>query len=147
MNNTPTFIHIGEGSNKSSKKGMAVPMNVVLVLLAITLIAFSVLAYGGWHLANSLTKTQVTVLLIVGIFSTPIMVFLGYWFGRTEVRGFLGGVDAALDKIAKTVDIRNKSLPHKTQAPPPSIQRPPHPHDDVPRLSFRNANDHQIIDL
>ncbi|MEA3351176.1 MAG: hypothetical protein U9Q82_11180 [Chloroflexota bacterium] len=149
MSDTPTFIHVGKGIKNSSKKGVAIPIKVVLVLLAIALIVFSTLSYGGWLLANSLTKTTVTVLLMVAIFSTPIMVFIGYWFGRTEVRGFLGGIDTALEKMAQAVDLRDGAkvnLHQKIQAPPPlSIQSPPQ--DNVPRLSFRNANDHQVIDL
>lgn len=38
----------------------------------------------------------------------PVFV-IGFWFGKTEVRGFLGGVDTALDKLATAVDMRDSS--------------------------------------
>jgi len=35
--------------------------------------------------------------------------FLGFWMGKTEVRGFLGGVDASLDKLTATINARDSA--------------------------------------
>ena len=97
-----------------------------------------------------------TVMAILFFFLIPVAFFLGHWFGRTEVRGFLSGVDTAVDRIAKTIDLRDGAkltLHQRIQFPPqPTQPRGYVPQPDLtahsrPQLTFRESSSDQIIDL
>lgn len=50
---------------------------------------------------------------------------LGFFFGKVEVRGFLGGFDRALDGLAQAVDLRDASKERRaaiTPASKPQVQ-------------------------
>lgn len=39
----------------------------------------------------------------------PVMFLLGMQYGKTEARGFLGGIDTALGKLAAAIDLRDNT--------------------------------------
>ncbi|MBC8509709.1 MAG: hypothetical protein H8D34_33095 [Chloroflexi bacterium] len=152
------FINVGEGSNtkRRQKKEVALPLKFTLGILGLVLLLFGGGVYGLWRLAENATHRQITVIAILFFFLIPITFFLGHWFGRTEVRGFLSGMDTAVDRIAKAVDLRDGakvSLHQRIQAPqqPPQsrIYPPPVelPTQSLPQLTFRESSSDQIIDL
>ncbi len=146
--------------NKSSKyrkkKAVALPLKFALSVMGLVLLLFGGAVYGLWRLAENATHTQITVMAILFFFLIPIAFFLGHWFGRTEVRGFLSGMDTAVDRIAKAVDLRDGakvSLHQRFQAPQQPLQSriytPPVelPAQSMPQLTFRESAQDQIIDL
>ena len=146
--------------NKSSKyrkkKAVALPLKFALSVMGLVLLLFGGAVYGLWRLAENATHTQITVMAILFFFLIPLAFFLGHWFGRTEVRGFLSGVDTAVDRIAKTVDLRDgaKITLHQRLQPPPQPAQPSSyapslelPTQNLPQLTFRESAQDQIIDL
>jgi len=132
---------------------MDLRLKYALGILILFLLLFSGAVYGLWQLAENATHTQVTVIAILFFFLIPIAFFLGHWFGRTEVRGFLSGIDTAVDRIAKTIDLRDGAkvtLHQRIQSPPQPrsyIPRLDPPTQGIPKLSFRESAQDQIIDL
>jgi len=131
-------------------------LKYALGILVLFLMLFGGSVYGLWRLAENATHTQVTVIAILFFFLIPLAFFLGHWFGRTEVRGFLSGIDTAVDRIAKTIDLRDNtkiSLHQRIQSPSQTTQpRSYIPQLDLstpslPQLTFRESAEDQIIDL
>ncbi len=138
-----------------SNKPIAISWKGVLAGLIVSLLLFLATGYTMWRLAMSATHTQVSVAAVLAILLLPITFLTGHWFGRTEVRGFLSGVDTAVDRIAKAVDLRDgaKVTVHQKIAAPQAPTYPafgdlPLPTDPpLPRLTFSEAREDQIIDL
>jgi len=140
-----------------SNKPIAISWKAVLAVLIVALVLVLTTGYFLWRLAMSATHTQVSVVAVLAILLLPVAFFTGHWFGRTEVRGFLSGVDTAVDRIAKAVDLRDgaKVTVHQKIAAPPAPQTPvyptfgdlPLPTEPPPRLTFSEAREDQIIDL
>ncbi|MBN2003099.1 MAG: hypothetical protein JXA21_07050 [Anaerolineae bacterium] len=93
-----------------------------LVILGLTLIGLPV--YGLHSLTGEFeyaalrwVATGLTLALVPAF-------FFGFWFGKVEVRGFLGGLDTALDKLAAAVDLRDTSRVRVHQATRPPAQKP-----------------------
>lgn len=153
MPEDPLFIRVGESGKGKRKQDIAISVKIFLPLVIIGLAVFGLVAYGLWRLADPLDKDQVAILLVLSVLSMPVIFLLGHWFGRTEVRGFLSGVDTAVDRIAKAVNLRDGakgSVHQKTQPPPPQAEPPlvyPPNRSSLPRLSFRNSSSDQVIDL
>lgn len=129
---------------------------VTLAVLITTCILISSIAYGLWHLAQTVTRAQINFVAVTALMLLPLSFFAGYWFGRTEVRGFLSGVDTMLDRIAKAIDLRDgaKVTVHQRIAAPTQ----PHPYPPSsdfrhsvqprpPRLTFSDVGHDQVIDL
>ena len=145
-----------KSSKQRKNRDMDLRLKYTLGILVLFLLLFSGALYGLWQLAENATHTQVTVIAILFFFLIPIAFFLGHWFGRTEVRGFLSGIDTAVDRIAKTIDLRDGakvSLHQRIQAPQQPAQPrsyiPPLelPTQNLPQLTFRESNQDQVIDL
>ena len=140
-------------SRQRQKTNLDLRLKYALGFLVLFLLLFGGAVYGLWRLAENATHTQVTVIAILFFFLIPIAFFLGHWFGRTEVRGFLSGIDTAVDRIAKTIDLRDSAkvtLHQRIQSPPqPRSYIPPLdlPAQSVPQLTFRESHQDQIIDL
>lgn len=49
---------------------------------------------------------------------------LGFFFGKVEVRGFLGGFDRALDGLAAAVDLRDQSKERRAAIAPAGKAQP-----------------------
>jgi hypothetical protein len=80
--------------------------------------------YGLWALAGQFEYSGLRW-LAVGLAVGLLPAFGGgFFFGKVEVRGFLGGFDRALDGLAAAVDLRDGSkerraaLTVKPQPPP-----------------------------
>jgi hypothetical protein len=105
---------------------------------------------GLWFAADSLERGTVnawaalTTALLVPVFA------LGFWFGKVEARGFLGGIDVALDKMAKSVGtiddaVTKRAKRDKPETPSINIysERPM-----LPAISHRGrTGEDEVIDL
>ena len=164
MTDEPVIIFTGGGAppgnkkQKAPKNQVAISWKAVLVLVAGLVLLAGLSSYVLWVVAMSITHKQVSVVAIIEAFLLPVAFFAGHWFGRTEVRGFLSGVDTAVDRIAQAVDLRDGAkvtLHQKLQTPPAPPPMPIYPAHGIPtptepplpRLTFREAGDNQIIDL
>ena len=143
-------------SRHRKKQDVDSRLKYALGILVLFLMLFGGSVYGLWRLAENATHTQVTVIAILFFFLIPLAFFLGHWFGRTEVRGFLSGIDTAVDRIAKTIDLRDNtkiSLHQRIQSPSQTTQPRSYipPLDlstpSLPQLTFRESAEDQIIDL
>ena len=157
------FIHVGEGSStkRRKKSNLEIPLKIILGGLGFLFVLFSTITYGIWVLTTDVSHEHLRIFLLILIYALPILFAFGYWFGSKEVRGFLSGADAAMDKIAKAVDIRDGAkvaVHQKLQVPqPPAQPRTYAPHGiidnhpngvpSLPQLTFRESGDNQIIDL
>jgi len=65
--------------------------------------------YGLWYLTGTLEYQVLRWAAVAVVVVLPLAFIAGFYFGKVEVRGFLGGVDVSLDKLAKAVDLRDKS--------------------------------------
>ena len=76
------------------------------LLVALGLVLPAGLLYwwtGSWGIA---TLRSVAALLPLGL----VLAFgAGFWFGKTEVRGFLAGFDRSLDGLSRAVDLRDNA--------------------------------------
>ena len=149
---------MSERKNSRYRKDSNVDLRLkyTLGILVLFVLLFGGAVYGLWRLAANATHTQITAIAILLFFLIPIAFFLGHWFGRTEVRGFLTGIDTAVDRIAKTIDLRDGAkitLHQRIKSPPQPAQIrsyvPPLdlPAQNLPQLTFRESAQDQIIDL
>jgi hypothetical protein len=118
-------------------------------ILAVVLMGLPI--FGLWKLTGSVeyaTLRWVTVGLVFGL----LLAFgAGYVFGRYEVKGFLGGMDTALDKLADAVDMRDRSRIAVHQATRQQAKPQPNfnvylPQPAVP-ITSRQLSDDEVIDL
>ncbi len=76
----------------------------VIIGAVIVLAVLGLVIYGLWTLIASQERNVadwwavIATLLIVPVF------LAGFWFGKTEVRGFLSGADKMLDRMSGTVE-------------------------------------------
>ena len=163
MPDKSVFIHLDEASNsrQGRKRKIDIPVGVIFAFVGLILILLSAITYGLWILTVDVSRQYLRIFLMILMFALPITFAFGYWFGSKEVRGFLIGADAVMDKIAKAVDIRDSTkvaVHQKLQTPkqpaqhnevyPTSginISKPEHLR--LPQLTFRESGKDQIIDL
>jgi flagellar basal body-associated protein FliL len=125
--------------SKTTKTNTMAILIVVGVLSALAVLGLVV--YGLWALVSSQSRNAADWWAVVATLLIAPAFFIGFWFGKTEVRGFLSGADKMLDRmsttIERTVAIRDNSriavhnarragsqpnytvvLPNVTNAPP-----------------------------
>jgi len=163
MQDKSVFIHVDDASNsrQSRKRKIGIPVGVIFVSIGLILILISAITFGLWVLTVDVSRQYLRIFLVILMYSLPITFVFGYWFGSKEVRGFLSGADAVMDKIAKAVDIRDSTkvtVHQKLQTPKQPAQhsevspvtgldiRTPD-HLRLPQLTFRESGEDQIIDL
>ena len=124
-------------------------------LFALTVIIVIVLPiYGLWSLAGTFEYAALRWLTVGFVMMLPAIFGLGFWFGKVEVRGFLGGFDRALDGLTKAVDLRDKSKVRMQQVAK-SKPQPAQPDFDVylpqagafPAITQRQLPQDEVVDL
>lgn len=79
-----------------------------------------------WWGTSFLNTAQLRWLLAGAVYLWPLLLQAGLALGKTEARGFLGGVDIALGKLAAAVDLRDNSraraAARHVEAPPQAAQ-------------------------
>jgi hypothetical protein len=105
---------------------------------------------GLWFAADGLERGAVNAWAALATALLVPAFALGFWFGKVEARGFLGGIDVALDKMAKsvgTIDDAVTKRAKRDRAEPPAIniysERPM-----LPAISHRGrSGEDEVIDL
>ena len=62
-----------------------------------------------WWATSFLNVLQLRWLLAGAVYLWPLLLDAGLALGKTEARGFLGGIDTALGKLAAAVDLRDNA--------------------------------------
>jgi hypothetical protein len=85
----------------------------LLVLASLALFAFA-LVFGLW-VASVVSATALawvfSLALAISSLAVPGAFWAGWWFGHTEARGFLSGVDKAVDALGQTAVAAIRSVP------------------------------------
>ncbi len=121
-----------------------------LALLALLFVGAPV--YGLWALFGQFDQTGLRW-LAVGLAVCLLPAFgLGFFFGKMEVRGFLGGFDRALDGLAQAVDLRDRSKERRAAAAVVSRPTVPAPgalnvYLPAPTITQRALTQDEIIEL
>jgi len=127
------------------KIGLFVMAVIIVIVLPV---------YGLWSLAGTFEYPSLRWMSVSLVMLLPAVFGLGFWFGKVEVRGFLGGFDRALDGLTKAVDLRDRSkvrMQQAAKAPP----KPAQPDFDVylpqagafPTITQRQITQDEIVDL
>jgi hypothetical protein len=135
------------GMEHTSAKGV-IAVTLFRLLLFVAVIGGPVA--GLWFAADSLERGTVNAWAALATALLVPTFAIGFWFGKVEARGFLGGIDAALEKMAKSVGtiddaVTKRSKREKPQQPSINIysERPM-----LPAISHRGrAGDDEVIDL
>ena len=77
-------------------------MWIIGVVTALAILGLVV--YGLWALVSSQSRDAADWWAVIATLLTAPAFFTGFWFGKTEVRGFLSGADKMLDKMSGTVE-------------------------------------------
>lgn len=89
--------------------------NRILVLAGVGLVALAGIVIGAralvlWIMAGGIDRAWAVIATVL----LPVCLWLGWWFGHTEARGRLAGIDQAVDKVmgaaSKAVDLRVVSV-------------------------------------
>ncbi len=172
MSNDPPVLIFAGGQPPDNKRkktdprpGVAVSWKAALAIITLLIVLFGGAAYGLWYVAMNIAQTKVAAITVALFFAVPVAFLTGHYFGRTEVRGFLSGVDTAVDRIAQAVDLRDGAKinvhakvsapqqPRPDALPPgrhqsfPAISAIPHTQPQRPLLTYREASDGEVIDL
>lgn len=89
-------------------------------------VTFAVLcgSYAIWWIVCELPAVVVRAWMIVSTLLLPVVAWAGWWFGNTEARGRLAGIDQAVDKVmlaaTRTIGTRTRVR----QSMPPAVTLP-----------------------
>ncbi len=114
-----------ERKNKISD-GLTLAMGKIGWFAILLLFFVGLPVYGLWALCGQFEYDALRW-LAVGLAVGLLPAFgLGFFFGKAEVKGFLGGFDRALDGLAQAVDLRDQSKERRA-AITPAAARPATP--------------------
>lgn len=93
---------------------------ILFVAVSISLILFSVLIVGLWYFIEAqnietlkLWAFWATLAALAFLALFPFLLYSGFYFGKTEARGILQGVDKAMERgyamMQATVQVRDQS--------------------------------------
>ena len=106
----------------------------------------ALLAGGLLWWASHWPRTALLAVVTLAPFALLLAFGAGFYFGKVEVRGFLGGFDRALDGLSRAVDLRDNARARAataTRTPDPAAFLPVY---QIP-VSHRETHGGEIIDL
>lgn len=98
--------------------------------------------WAAWYFMQRIPAGWLALWALIVTLLTPGIFALGFWFGKTEVRGWLAGVDQGLDRVSKAAaqSINNgRAAAAQNQ---PFVVLP-----ELPRITHRVSESSEIIDL
>jgi len=107
--------------------------------------------WGIWELALLVPSNPARVVALVALALLPVVAWIGWYFGHTEARGRLAGIDQAVDKVmgaaTKTAGLRVGTVRAMRQAtkPEPPVATVVLP--DVEIIPRQLARGGQVINL
>lgn len=144
-----SFAPTSKGKADSLLTGIIIGAVIVLAIVGLVV-------YGLWALVSSQSRTTADWWAVIAtLLDVPIFA-LGFWFGKTEVRGFLSGADKMLDRMSGTVErivaIRDTSRVTVHNATKPAgytVVLPNVARSAMPTITHRtlSAGDDETVDL
>ncbi len=130
--------------------GLTLAMGRIGWITLLVILGIGLPVYGLWALFGQFDYAGLRW-LAVGLVAALAPVFgLGFFFGKVEVRGFLGGFDRALDGLARAVDLRDTSKERRVVAAAPR-PTPPDPNSYLPPvlppITPRVLSQSNVLDL
>jgi len=110
---------------------------VALVILGI--------CYGLWYVVASLPVNILAAWALIATALIPLTAWGAWYFGHTEVRGWLSGMDKAIDKVMGTAtEVATLRRQVRQQEPPqvPEVRLP-----EIIEIRPRLSQGREIIDL
>jgi flagellar basal body-associated protein FliL len=101
-------------------------LTLVLLGLVVAVSILALVVYGLWSLADAWTRPGVNAWAIAATLLLVPAFLSGFWFGKTEVRGFLSGADHMLDRMAGIVQ-QVATVREATRTAPRPAGQPPAP--------------------
>lgn len=120
-------------------------LQTVLTLVASGAAGLALAVGGLWWWASHWTRGALLAVVTLAPFALLLAFAAGFWFGKTEVRGFLGGFDRALDGLSKAVDLRDNARARAATATRP-VTADYLPVYQIP-VSHRETHGGEVIDL
>ena len=103
------------------------------------------LCYGLWRLVASLPAGFLAVWALLATALIPLASWAAWYFGHTEVRGWLSGVDKAIDKMMGTATEVATLRGQVRQQDPPQLSEVRLP--EIIEIRPRLAQGREVIDL
>lgn len=133
--------------------GLTLAMGKVMWIALLLLLGVGLPVYGLWSLFGQFEYGALRW-LAVGLAVGLLPAFgMGFFFGKAEVKGFLGGFDRALDGLAQAVDLRDQSKERRAAITPAAAARPAAPvpgafNGYLPTITTRAAlPQNDVVDL
>ena len=137
---------------KTTHKDATPMVTALLVGIFLALALLGLVFWGLYSLADGWTRPGVNGWAVVATLLLVPAFLSGFWFGKTEVRGFLSGADHMLDRMAgivqqvATIRETTRTAPRpggQPPAPPLWQVAPPPPH----QITYRNGSPDAPDDL
>ncbi len=115
------------------------------IIIILSTILLAIMVWLLWMIAENIPALAVQVWAIVATLLVPAVAILAFWFGKTEVRGFLAGADQMTERVASifmhAIDSRDVSRIriHNATNAPLMGQGMGMPNDVLPRIAARSA--------
>ncbi len=140
-----------------TSKGKADPIVTGVVIGAVIVaVILGLVVYGLWALVSSQSRNAADWWAVIATLLIAPTFALGFWFGKTEVRGFLSGADKMLDRMSRlisdVVTVRDNSriaVHNATKSPQPYTVVLPNVPRTMPTITHRElaSGDNDTEDL
>jgi uncharacterized membrane protein len=120
-------------------------IKAILIATLLTVFVLALIVWGLWSFASKMEHDKLALWAILATFLLPCFFWLGFWFGKTEVRGFLSGFDTSLDKLANAVSFRDDQRVSTAQRM--TTREPVSYPVFQPQITNRASHSDEIIDL
>lgn len=130
---------------KEQRTGRTGNQSKTLLIWSLTIIAGLALLYGAGRLArhvmSDVSPGMARAWALIATVLLPFVTWAGWWFGHTEARGRLAGIDQAVDKVmgaaTRAASLRVGTAHALRQRPtPPPLSSPPPPQISLPPVEI-----------
>lgn len=137
-------------------------VKIIVVSTLVILFFFTLAAVGYWFWLDNIDPNTIRLIaycavlaLLAGVALAPVILYVGFYFGKTEARGMLAGVDKTLEKgfglMQSTVAVRDNSRINVSNALKPEgrggINGPVLVYPRLEEFSGNGENDRGPIDM
>ena len=135
----------GERVQKADRQTALKRILAELALWFVIALVILGVCYGLWRVVASLPVNILAAWALLATALIPLASWAAWYFGHTEVRGWLSGVDKAIDKMMGTAtEVATLRGQVRQQEPPqmPAVQLP-----EIIEIRPRLAQGREVIDL
>lgn len=124
-------------------------IGATLILAFVTLAMGAGICYLIWQAMSQVPLDTARLWALLATVLLPVVAWAGWWFGHTEARGRLAGIDQAVDKVmgaaSKAAGLRvetSRQMQRSVVREPPVVVLP-----DVEIVQRRLPSDSNIVEL